>query len=378
MNNPLRIGIDARELEGGRVGVGRYLMNLLKEWAEIAPENHYILFFMRNIPNDSLLKKECFSKRLLQLPGLLQRNLIWEQIYLPFSLREDTLDLFFSPSYTIPFLIKNKAIVTIHDISYEVNPEWFPLRESLIRRLFTRLSVKRAETIITVSEFSKNEIIKIYGLGDKSIRVIYEAPEGIFGPITDKDDINTFKKRYNTGDSFILYVGSIFNRRPIDILIKAFSRVVKENNGLRLIIIGENRTRPRKDINSLIDSLGIKDSVILLDYVSDSELSLFYKAAIIFIYPSFYEGFGLPVLEAMASGTPVIVPSLASFPEVVGDCGIFLEHLDKDEMTTAILKLIRDESLRNEFSKRGKERARNFSWRNTAKNHLDLFREVLS
>lgn len=378
MDRPLRIGIDARELEGKRTGVGRYLINLLSEWSELATQNDYTLFFKRNIPDDQLLKRGCFSNRLLNLPGLLDRNIIWEQVYLPLYLRKGKYDLFFSPSYTLPLLIKEKAIVAIHDISYEVNPEWFPSREAWIRRIFTRYSIRKAKAIITISEFSKRDIIRLYGINEKKVKVIYLAPDRAFSTVTDSNSLKKIKERYNTGERFILYVGSILNRRPIETLLKAFSKVIAEEKWLRLVIVGENRTSPRKDIVDIIDRLGIKDSVIHLNYVPDDELALLYKAAQIFIYPSFYEGFGLPVVEAMASGTPVIVPNLASLPEVVDDCGILLEHLNEDEIKTAIFRLIRDESLRNEFSKMGKERARNFSWRNSAQNHLNLFREVLS
>lgn len=377
MNKPLRIAIDARELEGRRTGVGRYLINLLQEWSNIAPENHYVLLFMSDIPDDIVLKNECFSKRLLRLPGLMRRNLIWEQIYLPVYLRKENLDLFFSPSYTIPFFIKEKVIVTIHDISYEVNPMWFPLREALILRFLTRLSIRKADAIITISEFSKKDIMKVYSLNDQKVKIIYPAPDRVFISTTDGDSIENIKKKYNTGERFLLYVGSILNRRPVEILLKAFSKVKKDDNELRLVIVGENRTRPRKDIDGMINSLGINDSVIRLDYVSDIELSLLYRAARIFIYPSLYEGFGLPVIEAMVSGTPVIAPNVASFPEVVGDGGILINRIDEDEMASAILMLNRDESLRNDYGKKGKEKARNFSWSISAKEHLELFRDVI-
>lgn len=377
LDRPLRIGIDTRELEGNRTGVGRYLFNLLHEWSEIAPQNNYILFFKRYIPDDRLLNKGCFSKRLLSLPGIIDRNIIWEQIYLPISLRKENLDLFFSPSYTIPFFIKGRAIVTIHDISYEVNPEWFPLREALIRRLFTRLSVRKADAVITISEFSKKDILRFYSLNDQKIKVIYPAPESIFNSTIYRDSIEDVKERYNTGERFILYVGSILNRRPIEILLKAFSKVTNKDKGLKLVIVGENRTRPKKDLDGLIKNLGIEGSVIHLDYVSDNELALLYRTAHIFIYPSLYEGFGLPLLEAMASGTPVIAPNLASFPEIVRDNGILIDRMDEDEISTAILKVIGDNSLRDDYRKKGKERAAEFSWQDSARKHLELFYEII-
>lgn len=378
MNRPLRIGIDARELEGRRTGVGRYLFNLLREWSEIAPQNDYILFFKRNIPDDQLFKKGCFSKRLFNLPRLLDKNIIWEQIYLPLRLMKGKCNLFFSPSYTFPLLIKGTAIVTIHDISYEVNPDWFPFKERLIRRLFTRLSAKKVNFIVTDTEFSKGDILKYYRINEQRVKVIYPAPDKIFDSKIDEDGIKQIKARYNTGERFLLYVGSILNRRPIDILLRAFSDVLKDSTGLKLFIVGENRTFPKKDFDGLIDCLHINDYIIQLDYVPDNDLAILYKAAQIFIYPSFYEGFGLPVLEAMSSGIPVIVPNLASFPEVVGNCGILLDHLDRNEMTKAILRLIRDESLRSLLGMKGKERAKNFSWSISAQRHLDLFREGLS
>jgi glycosyltransferase involved in cell wall biosynthesis len=378
MDRPLRIWIDARELEGKRTGVGRYLINLLSEWSEIAPQNVYTLLFKRNIPDDQLLKRGCFSNRLLKLPGLLDRNIIWEQAYLPLYLRNEKYDLFFSPSYTLPLLIKEKAIVTIHDISYEVNPEWFPSREAWIRRIFTRYSIRKAKAIITISEFSKRDIIRLYGINDKKVKVIYLAPDRAFSTETDSNSLKNIKERYNTGERFILYVGSILNRRPIETLLKAFSKVIAEEKRLRLVIVGENRTSPRKDIVGLINSLGIKDSLIHLNYVPDDELALLYKAAQIFIYPSFYEGFGLPVVEAMASGTPVIVPNLASFPEIVGDCGVLIDKIDEEEMAKRIINLSNDESQRRYLARKGKEKAGGFSWNKSAGKHLELFYEIMT
>lgn len=376
-DRPLRIGVDARELEGKKTGVGRYLINLLREWSEIAPENRYVLFFMKGIPNDPVLERECISKRLITLPRILNRNLIWEQVYLPVHVAREETNLFFSPSYTMPFFVRTRTVVTVHDISYEVNRKWFPPREAMIRRFFTRLSTNRADAIITISEFSKRDIIKYFGINGDRIKVIYPAADSIFSSVPNRDETERIKKRYNTGERFLLYVGSILNRRPVNILIKSFSKAVKDESRLKLVIVGENRTWPKQDMRRMISDSGVKNSVIYLDYIPDDELALLYKSAEVFIYPSLYEGFGLPLLEAMSSGTPVIAPNVASFPEVVGDGGILIDRIDEDEMSRAILAFIKDESMRNNYIIKGKERARKFSWRRSAEEHLELFRDVV-
>ena len=303
----MRIGIDARELCGRATGVGRYLGGLLREWSadERARRHEFVLYAPEAIGVQ--LDSRRFPLRLIAgSPGVW-----WEQMKLPRAAARDHLDVFFAPAYTSPLRLSIPTVLTIHDISYEAHPEWFRLREGIRRRVVTRASARRARAIVTVSEFSKREIVERLGIDEGRIHVV---PQGIDLPAV---------RASTTTEPRILYVGSIFNRRHVMDLIRAVGVLSRTRSDVSLDIVGDNRTFPREDIEHAIEVHGLRRRVRWHRYATDDELRELYRRARAFAFLSEYEGLGMTPLEAVAAGVPPVVLDTAVARETLGEAADF-------------------------------------------------------
>jgi glycosyltransferase involved in cell wall biosynthesis len=372
----LRIGIDARSLEEEKgTGVKRYLENILKEFIKIAPANDYVLYFQNKEPLIDFLESPCIIKKLVKMPSFFPpKGVLWEQFCLPFELLRNKVDVLFSPSYSMPFFSPVRTVVTIHDITYEVSPEWFHPKERLKMQKTTRIAARRANMIIADSESTRRDIIRYYKVAPEKVKVIYLGHDPNFKSIRSKSDI---KHKHGVKKKLVLYVGSIFSRRNIPVLIRSFEKVSRETKNCQLMLIGEDRAYPPFNLNELIESLNLKDKIIRLDYVPEEDLVFLYNAADVFVYPSSYEGFGLPVLEAMTCGTPIVTSNFSSLPEIVADAGLLVDPTNTEELKEALLKILSDKEVAKTLSKRGKERAELFTWKKTAEKTLQVFNVVL-
>lgn len=352
----MKIGIDCHNLEGKRTGSGRYLMNLLKHWTN---ENAEIILYFKNtipddIPADDFQKKILHSSRLVRPTG---GNFWFEHILLPRAIKKDGIDLFFSPSYILPLRIpKNvKTAVAIHDISYEAHPEWYSWQNRILLKWISKKSAQKADIIFACSEFTKNEILKYYQVNSDKIRVIHLAADEKFvqNPAVKKKKL-------------IFYVGAIFQRRFVLQMIEAFKKIKNKLPDYQMLIAGPNYTQPFIDIKS-------ENFITYIEYIQDEELVSFYNSASLFVWLSSYEGFGLPPLEAMACGTPVLSTKKTSLAEVLGDYPIWVDNPENiDEISDKMFKILSDENLRNIMIKKGLERAQKFSWRQTAEETLKI------
>ncbi len=331
------IGIDARELEGKRTGVGRYLEGLLYFWHN-KKDIKFVLFFKDEIPKISFLSSQNLKNVLV--PFLLRKEgWLWEQIALPFILKKEKVEILFSPSYSTPFFGKQKKVVVLHDLSFFRDPSWFSRREGLKRRIFSKISARIAEKIITVSNFVKAEIEEKFKFARGKIDVIYHGVNPYFRFLTEKKE------------NIILTVGAIFQRRNIPLLLEGFSMLGRDD--WRLIIVGENRTYPKINVNELVDKLGLKKRVEIYGYINDEELLKLYNISSIFVSLSEYEGFGLPVLEAMACGVPCLLFNGHSYRELFHDVAYFIDKLSPESVGEGLNELILNENLRDELSRRG-------------------------
>lgn len=348
------IGIDARELEGKRTGVGRYLEGLLSDWSKI--DQRFVLFFKDEIPEHSFLSSPNFKNVLLPFP-LRKGGWLWEQIALPMVLKKERVDILFSPSYSTPLIGKHRKIVVIHDLSFFRNPEWFSPKEGFRRRFFSKLSMKIAKKIITVSNFVKEEIEKKFKFASGKIDVIYHGINPLFSFLEEKRE------------NIILTVGAIFQRRNIPLLLESFSLIGKED--WRLIIVGDNRTYPRINFYEILRKMGLEERVRISGYINDKELLRFYNISSIFISLSEYEGFGLPVLEAMACGLPCLLFYGHCYKEIFADSAYFIHELNVENVKNAILELIENVKLREEISLKGIENSKKFKSKNCAEKTLE-------
>ncbi len=292
----MRIAVDARELTAKPTGVGRYLSELLTCWSSGPPATrHEWRFFAHQRP----ALPEGFDRSVDILPGT--GGTAWEQWQLPRALSRWRPDVLFAPGYTFPLTAPSPTVVTIHDVSFCAHPEWFPAREGLRRRVLTRWSARRAKVVLTVSEFSRDEIVRHVGLPPQKVRVVPHGmtrrPGMIRAPIMQ------------CREPMILFVGSIFRRRHIDTLLTTFiGSVAGRVPDSRLEIVGENRTHPPYDLTQLIRAspAAVQSRIALRSYVTDDALDDLYARASVFAFLSEYEGFGLTPLEALAAGVPPV------------------------------------------------------------------------
>lgn len=370
----MKIGIDCRSLEGQKTGVGVYLSNLMRNIIKLADESiRFICYFEHEIPTVSWLCDKRLETKIIKLP--IQNNLLWSSVRLPLELIKDRVDLYHSPSYTTPFFKVKKTIVTIHDISYAVNPKWYAYKLGRFREYYYYKSAKHADKIITVSEFSKTEIVRQYKIDDQKVKVIYHGlDEKFLKNSSQEEDVSVLDKHGIKGD-YLLYIGSIHFRRNVRRLIEAFVKLkndYEDLDDLKLVIVGKDEGT----LNSLISVNGNREDIIFTDYIDDNDICCLYKRAMCFLFLSFYEGFGFPILESMASGTPVIVSNIEVFKEIYKDYVVSVDPYDVCEIKDAIYKLITNYNFRKELSVRGKDYATSFAWETTAKKTLDVYKEM--
>lgn len=284
----------------------------------------------------------------------------------------DRLNILHLPVYfkDIPFLKKGKNIVTIHDIVPLFSPD---MCMDGVSEYFNRLKSDSSgfDMFIAVSANTKKDIINYLNIQEDKIRVIYEAPDERYRPIRD---LSGFRAKYGL-NKFVLFVGTLEPRKNIPNLIKAFAMLKRTD--YQLVIAGKKGWK-YADIFKLVEDRGLNDRIRFIGYIGDEELPELYSAADLFVYPSLYEGFGLPPLEAMACGTPVIVSNRSSLPEVVGDAGILVDPEEIDDIAGAMERLLQKTSLREELSGRGLQQAGKFSWQRCARETMSLYKEIYS
>ncbi len=370
----MRVGVEGRTLQGERYGVARYLINLLRHLVELDEGDDYIVYLSRPTEPLGFESERMELKVLGHAPGL-----TWRHLRLPLAMHRDCVDLHFSPSYFLPLLKVCPSVVVVHDITFKVHPEWFAAdRRFRFDDLFWR-EVKRAERIITVSEHSRGDIVRVLGVDPSRVTVIYEAADPFFHPIEDEGRLEETRARFGLGPGFLFTAGAIHTRRNLERLIEAVAAAGRElGRELELLILGTPAPfTPPVDIWGTARRCGMQDRVKHVEYVPEEDLLLLYNACGAFVYPSLYEGFGLPVIEAMACGTPVACSNVTSLPEVAGEAALYFDPASVEEMASAIARLAGDEGLRQELSQAGMRRAASFSWRRAAEETRRVFAEVL-
>lgn len=365
------IGIDGNEANvEKRVGIGRYAYELLMQFARKSGPRLKFQIYLKSDPLPDMPPGADFWQYKILKPGKL-----WTQWRLPLELfvAADKPDVFFSPSHYAPRFSLVPTVVSIMDLSYIYFPQLFEKNDLYQLKNWTSYSARRAKKIITISNSSKNDIIEEYKVKPDKVEVTYLAPYEIKGSDMDK----VFKK-YKIGNNFILFVGTLQPRKNIVRLVAAFSQVSQDYlKDLQLVIIGKKGWQYEEILESP-EKFGVEARVKFLENVDDQDLVVFYKNAKCFVLPSLYEGFGLPVLEAMQEGCPVIVSNVSSLPEAGGAACLYVDPEDPDDIADKIRKLLTDDNLRNELIAKGKKQVKKFSWEKTARETLKILREVAS
>ena len=357
----MRVAIDARELGGRPTGVGRYLTGLLDAWAESdAMRRHqWTLIAPHTIEGASR-----WNASIAVAPG--GGGTAWEQWTLPRAISSIRPDVFLAPGYTAPLTVAAPLVLTIHDLSFFAHPEWFSFREGTRRRLLTAWSARRARAIITDSEFSKAEITR--HLGIKNARVI---PLGI-----DRSDDRS-SGRSDNRSPMVLFVGSLFQRRRVDRLIEAFDLLADRVKDARLEIVGENRTQPPIDFDSLRRGCRHADRITIRSYIDDAALASLYGRASVFAFLSEYEGFGLTPLEALADGVPPLVLDTVIARETCGAAARYVApSASNAEIATAIEDLLTNDAARRDVLGHRRDVLARYDWHIAAAATLSVLEEA--
>jgi glycosyltransferase involved in cell wall biosynthesis len=356
----MRIGIDARELCGHPTGVGRYLNGLLTAWSADQRARTHEFFLYSPEPVDLALDGHRFFTR--TVPG--RGGTWWEQVRLPRAVARDHLDVFFAPGYSTALRHKVPTVVAVHDLSFVAHPEWFTPREGARRRWLVRKSAARARAIITISQFSKREILERLHIGTERIHVI---PPGVTMPARA-----TAGSQSRSNEPRALYVGTIFNRRHLPDLIRAFAPIARTRSDAVLDIVGDNRTYPYQDLTRAIGREAMAGRVRWRPYVSDQELAALYASSRAFAFLSEYEGLGLTPLEALASGIPPVLVDSPVAKESCGDAALYVAQGDLRTTTEALERLLFDDRRRSELLAAAPAVLARYNWSRAAAETLDV------
>ncbi len=370
----MRIAIDAHSVGTELGGNESYATNLIEALAEIDSVNDYTLYVTRRAALERFLNRwPNFTVR----ASLPHTPLIRIPLALSAELRKNPVDVL-HVQFTAPLVAPCPVVASIHDLSFEHLPRTFKRRSSMQLRLTVRHTAKRAAHILTLSEYSKRDLIQTYGIAPERITVTPAAAAASFAPVTDAEELARVKDRYGIEGDYMLAVGSIQPRKNLSRLIAAYSSLHRAQPGGKLpsIVLAGKCAWLYDETLRTIKDLGLSSSVILTGYVPAPDLPTLYSGAICFVYPSYFEGFGLPPLEAMKCGTPVIVGDKTSLPEVVGEAALMVDPFSVSAIAHAIEKVIGDSELRAQLRAKGLERAKLFDWRETAHKTLAVYVEA--
>ena len=360
----MKLAIDARGVNWYKgTGIGTYSYNLFKQLLNNYKENDYTFFWSGkdyhefNIDNNSIIMT---SKR---------HQSFFENYYIPEFINKHNFEIYHIPQNGIG-LSKNiecKKIVTIHDLIPYIMPE--TVGKGYLKKFVKEMPdiIDNSDGILTVSHYSKKDILKFFPNFPKDkIFVTPLASDDSFRPLNKNLCLKDVQNKYNFSNPYILYIGGFSARKNVSGLIKAFKNSINSlNSKLTLVIVGALRDEGKQMID-LVNDLNIENEIIFTDFVEDSYLPILYNGCEVFVYPSYYEGFGLPPLEAMSCKVPVITSNITSIPEVVSDCGILINPSNSDSLSNALVKILNDENLKENLAKKGYERSKKFSWKNTS------------
>jgi glycosyltransferase involved in cell wall biosynthesis len=370
----MKIAIDVRKWRD--YGIGTYVRNLVRHLARLDHETTY--FLLCEARDEATLRDlaENFVPIVESSPGYS----LSEHVTIPRQLRRLGADLFHSPHYVLPLLGRVPSVVTIHDCIHLLFPQYLPNRLAIYyARLMLRHAVRASTVVLTVSEASRADILRFYPETPAArVRVVPNAiDDAILAPPTP-EETERVHERYQIQGRFILYAGNIKPHKNIERLIQAFGQLKSRPSfeDVKLIIIGDEIQR-YGSLRRGVETAGVRQDVRFFGFVPDTTLAVLYRTAHAFAFPSLYEGFGLPPLEAMACGAPVATSRISSLPEVVGDAALLVDPYDTADICQALERLLSDHALREDLVKRGRARAAHFSWDRSVRAVLDVYREVL-
>ena len=378
----MRIGVNALFLIPGKVGGTEvYLRNLLTHLAVIDNKNEYVLFTNKENSGTFKIGQTNFREVLCPIRASFRpARVVWEQLFLPFQVKRYRIDVLHSPGYTAPVMVPCCSVVTIHDMNCFYYPEDFSKLTTFFLKLLVPAAARRSNEIITVSRSSKKDIVQILKIPENKICVIYEAGSSHLSvPIAIKNKLREkFKERHGIDRKFILAVSVSHPHKNLHRLIEAYDILYKRYQIDRQLLIVGTEGRAQSVLVNLTKERSLEKRIIFTGWIPDEDLSLLYSEAELFVFPSLFEGFGIPLLEAMAHVTPVVSSNTTSLPEVVGDAAFLVDPYNVEEIAEAMYRVLTEENLRVNLAKKGLKRVSQFCWEKTAKETLAVYKRAFS
>ena len=370
------IGIDAsRSTAGRRTGTENYSLYLIRELLASTTGHRFRLYFNQAPPPGLFPDKT--EHRVFPFTRL------WTHLRLSWEMFRHAPDLLFVPSHVLPLVHPRCSVVTVHDLGYLYYPEAHTLSQNAYLRWSTRFNARSAAAILADSEATRQDLVRHCQISEEKISVVYPGRDETLTQISDPATVAGVRARYGLNESYLLYVGTLHPRKNLVRLVQAFNMIVQSPvsgfqspiSNLQLVLAGQKGWL-YDELLSKVRRLGLADRVLLTGYVPRDDLAALLSGARAFVYPSLYEGFGLPVLEAMACGTPVICSNVSSLPEVAGDAALLVDPLDIEVLAQALHDVITDDGLGRELVARGYRQIERFSWRRCAQETLQVFDKV--
>ena len=367
----MRIGIDARKLHD--FGIGTYIRNLLRHLGRLDRQTEFVIL-CRSEDRETLAAT---GQNFRAVPESAANYSVAEQVRIPLALRREGVTLFHAPHYVLPPLVRCRSVVTIHDCIHLMFPQYLPNRLALAyARTSINLAARRATRVMTVSESSKRDILRFVDVEPDRIDVIYNAYDERFEIEPCEEDVVRVRERYQLHDEFVLYAGNVKPHKNLERLIEAFNLLrARGFDHLKLVLIGDEISKYAA-LRRAVHRHQLHKYVRFLGYMPHETLAVMYRLAGVFVFPSLYEGFGLPPLEAMASGTPVVTSNVSSLPEVAADAAILVDPYDPSAIADGIERVLGDEGLRADLRRRGLARARQFSWEQSVRRVREIYDAV--
>jgi glycosyltransferase involved in cell wall biosynthesis len=370
----LRIAIDARKMRD--YGIGTYVRNLLRHLSRLDSQTEYVILCRV----EDCGSVDDLGENFRSIPEVARPYSISEQLRIPMDLRREGIDLFHAPHYVLPALTPCKSVVTIHDCIHLRFPQYLPNRLAYAyARSSMWVATHRSNRVLTVSEASKRDILRYFRIPEGKIDVIYNAIDERFGETPSPDEVERVRERYQLNAPYVLYAGNIKPHKNLERLIEAFHTLRQDGDlgHVKLLIIGDEISKYAA-LRRAVHRYKLHKHVRFFGFVPDKTLAVLYRLARVFVFPSLYEGFGLPPLEAMASGTPVITSDVSSLPEVVGDAALLIDPLDPVAIADAMRRVLMDSDLHENLRQKGLQRVREFSWERSVRRVREIYGEVLS
>lgn len=381
-----RVALDARRLSGHRRGIGRYVHELAKRLPSQAPDIEFLLFVDRHLESGSIPDgcREVLVGRPYGKPikksgdvGARIHSVLWMNVFLPHALRQEAVDVFHGTNYALPERTACRTVSTIHDmISARVPGAFEPVYQRYMRSLVSRVA-RRSDHLIADSQATKNDIVEVLDVEPDNVSVVHLGVGDEFRGAFGQDYLNEVKARFALPSRFVLHVGAIERRKRLETLIGACAELVKKELLDAVVLAGEE-DYGAADVKRTVIKLGMEKSVLYTGYVEQRLLPGLYVLADVVSLASAYEGFGMPVIEAMACGTPVVTSNVSSLPEVAGNAAVTVPPGDENALARAIESLLTDPELRRRMIERGQNRADSFRWEDTAAGHVEVYRRVLA